>query len=130
MIVFCFPVTIHVKPTDFILQNPATGAAYTRANLYMRLKRVIAASGLEDELGVENKKLSLYSSRHFFITMRLRYGKVPLYLLSKVVGSSVKNLTDVYGHIDTELEADVITRGMGRLTKTGFDVDTDVSVLE
>ena len=62
--------------------------------------------------------------------MRLRYGKVPLYLLSKVVGSSVKNLTDVYGHIDTELEAEVITRGMGRLTKTGFDVDTDVSVLE
>lgn len=121
---------VDVKPTDFILQNPATGAAYTRANLYMRLKRVIAASGLEDELGVENKKLSLYSSRHFFITMRLRYGKVPLYLLSKVVGSSVKNLTDVYGHIDTELEADVITRGMGRLTKTGFDVDTDVSVLE
>jgi len=58
--------------------------------------------------------------------MRLRYGKVPLYLLSKVVGTSVKNLTDVYGHIDPEIEADVITRHMGRLVKNGFDMENPV----
>ena len=52
--------------------------------------------------------------------MRLRYGKVPLYLLSKVVGNEVKNLTDVYGHIDPEIEADVITGHMGRLSKKWF----------
>lgn len=59
--------------------------------------------------------------------MRLRYGKVPLYLLSKVVGSSVKNLTDVYGHIDTEIEASVVTKNMGRLVMDGFDIDKEVS---
>lgn len=111
---------------DYILMNPNTKKPYSRQTYYLRLKRVLKHSGLEAELAEEGKVLSLYSSRHFFITMRLRYGKVPLYLLSKVVGSSIKNLTDVYGHIDTELEATVVTKGMGRLTQYGFDVDRDV----
>ena len=118
---------IDVRPDDFILMNPAKNRqAYTRQNLYTRLQRVLKHSGLEQDLLQEGKKLSLYSSRHFFITMRLRYGKVPLYLLSKVVGTSVKNLTDVYGHIDPEIEADVITRHMGRLSKNGFDMQSPV----
>jgi integrase len=118
---------VDIKPDDFILMNPAKNReAYTRQSLYTRLQRVLKHSGLEEELLQENKRLSLYSSRHFFITMRLRYGKVPLYLLSKVVGTSVKNLTDVYGHIDPEIEADVITRHMGRLVKNGFDMENPV----
>ena len=118
---------IDVRPDDYILMNPAKNRqAYTRQNLYTRLQRVLKHSGLEQDLLQEGKKLSLYSSRHFFITMRLRYGKVPLYLLSKVVGTSVKNLTDVYGHIDPEIEADVITRHMGRLSKNGFDMQSPV----
>ena len=121
-----------VMPNDYILMNPAKDRKpYSRQNLYMRLKRVIKHSGLEEELAAEGKTLSLYSSRHpFFITMRLRYGKVPLYLLSKVVGSSVSNITDVYGHIDAEIEADVVTKNMGRLTSNGFDMDSDVAVGE
>jgi integrase len=116
---------------DFIFQTPSIkGKPYSRQQFYMRLKRVVKASGLQEELATENKVLSLYSSRHFFITMRLRYGKVPLYLLSKVVGSSVQNLTDVYGHIDTELEAPLVTRNMGRLIKNGFDMDASVTVDE
>jgi hypothetical protein len=43
-----------------------------------------------------------------------------------VVGSSVSNLTDVYGHIDTELEADVVTKNMGRLIRDGFDIGEEV----
>jgi len=122
---------VSTSPEDFVFQNPnGTGKQYSRQQFYMRLKRVLTASGLEQELKDEGKVLSLYSSRHFFITMRLRYGKVPLYLLSRVVGSSVQNLTDVYGHIDTELEASVITKNMGRLTKTGFDLQSEVTADE
>jgi len=114
---------ISVSPDDYVFLVPSNRKkAYSRQQFYLRLKRVIAASGLEAELAQENKKITLYSSRHFFITMRLRYGKVPLYLLSKVVGSSVSNLTDVYGHIDTEIEAAVVTRNMGRLAKNGFNM--------
>ena len=116
------------EPNDYILFNPAKNREpYVRQSLYTRLQRVLKASGLEQELANEGKRLSLYSSRHFFIMMRLRYGKVPLYLLSRVVGSSVQNLTDVYGHIDTEIEASVITKNMGRLVMDGFDIDKDVS---
>jgi len=114
---------IDIAPNDYVFQVPSNRLkAYSRQQFYMRLQRVLKASGLEAELAEEGKKLSLYSSRHFFITMRLRYGKVPLYLLSKVVGSSVSNLTDVYGHIDTEIEAATITRNMGALAKNGFEM--------
>lgn len=119
---------IDVTPTDYVLLNPSKGRQpYTRQNLYQRLKRVLRDSGLENELNLQGKSITLYASRHFFITMRLRYGKVPLYLLSKVVGSSVKNLTDVYGHIDTEMEADIITKNMGRMVKSGFDIRSDIT---
>ena len=47
-----------------------------------------------------------------------------------MVGSSVKNLTDVYGHIDTEIEASVVTKNMGRLVMDGFDIDKEVSAQE
>ena len=114
---------IDIAPNDYVFQVPSNRLkAYSRQQFYLRLQRVLKASGLEAELAEEGKKLSLYSSRHFFITMRLRYGKVPLYLLSKVVGSSVSNLTDVYGHIDTEIEAATITRNMGALAKNGFEM--------
>ena len=76
-----------VMPNDFILMNPANDRKpIVGKSLHDNLKRVIKHSGLEDDLAQEGKKLSLYKLRHFFITMRLRYGKVPLYLLSKVVG--------------------------------------------
>ena len=114
---------IDIAPNDYVFQVPSNRLKpYSRQQFYLRLQRVLKASGLEAELADEGKKLSLYSSRHFFITMRLRYGKVPLYLLSKVVGSSVSNLTDVYGHIDTEIEAATITRNMGALAKSGFEM--------
>ena len=45
-------------------------------------------------------------------------------------GTSVKNLTDVYGHIDPEIEADVITRHMGRLSKNGFDMQSPVALTD
>jgi integrase len=122
---------VEVKPDDYVFMNPNNGRRpFTRQTYYQRLQVVLRHSGLEEELAKEGKSLTLYSSRHFFISMRLRYGKVPLYLLSRVAGTSVKNLTDTYGNIDTELEASVITRNMGRMVEVGFDMDKDVRVEE
>ena len=96
---------------------------YTRQNYAQRLHKVLDLSGLTDELAQTGKSLSLYSSRHFFITMRLRYGKVPLYLLSKACGTSISNITDVYGNIQVEVEAETLTKNMGRLVRSGVDMD-------
>ncbi len=117
------------KPTDFVFLNPLSKdkKQYTRQNYYQRLKRVLELSGLEEELAKEGKVLSLYSSRHFFATMRLRYGKVPLYLLSKAMGTSVSNLTDTYGNISVEIEAETLTKNMGRLVRSGVDMKEEVS---
>ena len=116
---------IELSPNDFIFLNPLSKsrAAYGRANYYKRLKQVLKLSGLEEELAKEAKVLTLYGSRHFFATMRLRYGKVPLYLLSKAMGTSVSNITEVYGNISVEVEAETLTRGMGRLIQSGVDMD-------
>ena len=122
---------VDVLPDDYVFMNPLRDRKpYTRQTYYCRLQVVLKHSGLEQELAEQGKSLSLYSSRHFFISMRLRYGKVPLYLLSKVAGTSVKNLTDTYGNIDTELEASVITKNMGRMVDVGFDMDKAVRVEE
>jgi len=120
---------VDLTPKDYVFMNPLNKERdkYSRQNYYQRLKKVLILSGLKDELAKEGKELSLYSSRHFFITMRLRYGKVPLYLLSKAVGTSVKNITDTYGNIDVEIEAATLTKSMGRLIKSGVDMKEQVT---
>ena len=120
---------IELKPSDYVFMNPSskTRTHYARQTYYARLIKVLEMSGLKDELASEGKELSLYSSRHFFITMRLRYGKVPLYLLSKAVGTSVKNITDTYGNISVEIEAETLTKNMGRLIKSGVDMGSSIS---
>jgi len=120
---------VELTPQDFVFLNTMSKdrKSYGRQNYVERLKKVLELSGLKDELANEGKTVSLYSSRHFFITMRLRYGKVPLYLLSKAVGTSVNNITDTYGHINVEIEAEALTRNMGRLIKSGLDMKDDVT---
>ena len=123
---------VELSPTDFIFMNPLSKVRkqYSRQNYYQRLEKVLELSGLEEELAQEGKKLTLYSSRHFFATMRLRYGKVPLYLLSKAMGTSINNLTDTYGNISVELEAETLTKNMGRLVRSGIDMKDKVEGIE
>ena len=120
---------IELTSKDYVFLNPLskTRSQYSRQNYFQRLKKVLTLSGLEEELAKEGKTLSLYSSRHFFITMRLRYGKVPLYLLSRACGTSVSNITDTYGNIDVEIEAETLTKNMGRLIRSGVDMKDDVT---
>jgi len=75
---------IEHKPHDFLLINPEREdrSTYTRERLGQRLKLVFRKSGLQDEIDALGMKVSLYSSRHNWITWRLRYGNTPIHLLN------------------------------------------------
>ena len=115
-------------PKDYLFFNPHSDdrKAYTRESLFRRLTQVLKESGLTEQLEAVGKKISLYSSRHAFITWRLRFGNVPVHLLSKVAGTSIQNIETVYGHIDVEKQASVITKNQGHFKSAGFEVDAHV----
>ena len=106
---------LECKSTDLVFANPAskTGKAYTRENVSRRLRYALKHSGLQEELDAENKVINLYSSRHTWITWRLRYGDVPIHLLAEAAGNSVSQIMKTYARISVEKQADVLTRAQG-----------------
>jgi integrase len=104
-----------VEPTDYIFANSKSksGNPYTREAFANRLRKVLELSGLKEEFEREGKIINLYSCRHTYITWRLRYGDVPIHLLSTAVGSSVAQLMKSYARISVEKQADVLTRAQG-----------------
>lgn len=120
------------KPQDFLIFNPSSSErqSYTRQSLDHRLQQVLERSGLKAELEVEGKKISLYSSRHAFITWRLRYGNVPIHLLSKAVGTSIRMIEQTYGHIEVEKQTELLTRGQGYAEKAEVDLKSKVDAEE
>lgn len=96
---------------DFLLFNPDSKnrLPYTRQTLDHRLRSVLKKSGLMSKLEKAGRtKISLYSSRHYFITRQLEKG-VDKNFLSKVVGTGLKNIENVYGQIDVIKNASKIT---------------------
>lgn len=120
------------RPSDFLLFNPLSEERKNtgRHILDHRLQQVLEQSGLKAELEAEGKKISLYSSRHAFITWRLRYGNVPIHLLSKAVGTSIKMIEQTYGHIEVEKQTELLTKGQGYAQKAEIDLKSDVEVEE
>ena len=120
------------EPQDFLLFNPSSSdrKSYTRQSLDHRLQQVLEKSGLKAELEAEGRKISLYSSRHAFITWRLRYGNVPIHLLSKAVGTSIKMIEQTYGHIEVEKQTELLTKGQGYAQKAEVDLKSKVEVEE
>ena len=113
-------------PQDFLLFNPTKKerTAYSRQSLYLRLKGVLKASGIWEELKAENKSVSLYSSRHAFICWRLRYGNVPVHLLAKAAGTSIQKIEQTYGHIEVEKQTELLTQNQGFIKSAEVDLDT------
>ena len=91
-----------------------------------RLKEVLRLSGLQEQLDREDRSLSLYSLRHYYCYLRL-INKTEIHLLAKNMGTSVGNIESTYGHINTELHADELTKGMGSLARTETNVQTMVA---
>jgi len=121
---------IEVLPTDYLLFNPLvkTKDRYNRQALDHRLKQVLKKSGLQDELDAENKRIVLYSSRHAYITWRLRHGNVPIHLVAAACGTSVKMIEQRYGHIQVEKQTELLTRNQGYASAA--EVDLSISVVD
>ena len=91
--------------------------------MYQRLKKTLVTSQVQETLDKQSKSISLYSFRHFYCYLRL-LNKVPIHLLAKNMGTSVQKIESTYGHINTELQADVITKGQGIFKRTETTLET------
>ena len=113
------------EPDDFLFINAAYGrrTALGRMIMHQRLKKTLTASGVQDQLDKEGKSITLYSFRHYYCYLRL-INKVPIHILAKNMGTSVQKIESTYGHINTELQADVITKGQGIIKRTETILDT------
>lgn len=102
-------------PQDYLIFvfNSPDRRQYTRQALHQRLRQVLQQSGLQEELDAQQKKVSLYSSRHAYITWRLRYGNTPIHLLAKAAGTSIEKIEKTYGHIEVEKQTEILTRNQG-----------------
>ena len=86
-----------------------------------RLKATLESSGMKETLAKESRSMSLYSFRHFYAYLRL-INEVPIHLLAENMGTSVFHLERTYGHINTQLQAGIITKNMGFLGRTETDL--------
>ena len=93
------------------------GQHFNTVTMTKRLKETLAASGLQKDLTEESRSLSLYSFRHFYAYQRLIHG-VSIHLLAKNMGTSVDKIERTYGHINTELHSNEITKNQGFLKRT------------
>lgn len=115
-----------VRADDFVLVNPANPdrSAYCRQMFFERLKKTLELAGLSNEIKTNQLKISLYSFRHQYICWRLRYGNVPIHLIAKNCGTSIQKIEKTYGHIETERQAEVITKNQGLSKKAEVELTT------
>lgn len=79
-----------------------------------RLDKVLEEIGLQKELDKTQRRITLYSSRHFYTTLRLQNG-LDIHLLSRQLGTSTTYIDQTYSHIQVETNTERITQGMSFL---------------
>ena len=100
------------NPDDFVFGNPKDPSkALDKKQFYDMWHKVMKECGLNKR----TPKLSVYSLRHFYATIRL-LNKVDIYDLSKTMGCSVSYIEQHYSHVLTSQIA-------GRITKIDMDKD-------
>jgi integrase len=107
------------EPADYLFRNPTwerqtLNIPWGQPALTKRLANVLEWSGIQKELDKTNRKIVLYSQRHFYVTLRLRNG-MNIHLLAKNIGSSVLYIEKNYSHIQIESNTDKITQGMAKV---------------
>lgn len=109
-------IGMSIAQTDYIFRNPTwerqdRNIPYKQPAFTKRLDRVIADSGLQETLEKTGRKITLYSSRHFYTTLRLQNG-LNIHLLAKQLGTSTTYIDQTYSHIQIEQNTDKISQGM------------------
>lgn len=108
-------------PGDYIFRNPTykkqdKNSPYHQVVFTNRLNKVLEETGIQEELDKTQRNITLYSSRHFYTTLRLQNG-LDIHLLSKQLGTSTHYIDQTYSHIQVETNTERITQGMS-LIKT------------
>ena len=92
-------------------------------NFYKQWTKMLKELGLNSPKGTpQNAKLVPYALRGYYITMRLRYGKVSIDKLAKACGTSAKIILQTYYDFSSEKEYDELTQG--------FEIEEDSPGLE
>jgi integrase len=104
---------------DFLFRNPAPATrekniSWGKQALTNRLAKLLIDSGVQTKLDSRKEKIVLYSQRHFYVSMRLRYG-LNIHLLCKQIGSSVTYVEKNYSHVLVESNTEQMSTGMTRL---------------
>ena len=79
-----------------------------------RLEKVLEETGIQEELDKTNRRITLYSSRHFYTTLRLQNG-LDIHLLSKQLGTSTTYIDETYSHIQVETRVCPTQKGLPRV---------------
>ena len=115
------------SPDQYIFKNThpkkkGENVPYHNVVFTKRLSQVLEETGLKKELDETGRHISLYSSRHFYTTMRLQNG-LDIHLLSKQLGTSTSYIDETYSHIQVETNTDRITKGMSLLKTLEQELD-------
>ena len=95
----------HTKPEDLIFTGNQTGEAIVKDTYYKYWKLIMTDTKLTDEVETP----VFYSLRHTYATWKLHAG-VDVFTLSELMGTSVQNISDHYGHIDLDKKSNLIMR--------------------
>ena len=109
------------KNSDYVFKNPAKtrldkNVPIGKPVVEKRLKKVLIDSGIQQKLDESGRNITLYSSRHWYCTMRLQEG-VSMEKLSLNMGTSLQYIQSTYSHMQTRRNADELTKGMGKWNK-------------
>ena len=104
------------NPDEYIFRNPTwlrqkKNVPYGQVVFTKRLEKVLKETGLQEQLNITGRRITLYSSRHFYTTLRLQNG-LDIHLLSKQLGTSTTYIDQTYSHIQVETNTERITQGM------------------
>jgi len=104
------------EPQDYVFRNPTwerqgKNIPYGQPAFSKRLDKAMIEAGIQEELNKTNRKITLYSSRHFYTTLRLQNG-LNIHLLARQLGTSTTYIDQTYSHIQIEQNTEKISQGM------------------
>jgi len=97
----------YTKANDFVFVDNVSGNQLAKDYYYRSFQVMKKMCGLDDW----DKQISFYNLRHFYATMRL-YAGVDSRSLCENLGCGLQYLEQHYGHVQTKMMRDTLTKGI------------------
>ena len=111
--------TTHTNDDDWVFSSVGGNARVSKQKWYSHWRNLMIGTKID----YRKRNISWYSLRHFGITCRLRAG-VSHFDISKLAGTSVSNIEQHYGHIDTQMLRTAALRSF-EIDKDGLLITTE-----